>query len=130
MLRVAEPQKHHVCLISSFTPSVITWHLNKIIKCYQSIIIPCKTKHFKHFNYHQTCYLVSNIAVGGFPGGSDVKESACSAGDPDLIPESGITPRGENGNPLHFYCLENPMDRGVWQTIVHGVTKSRTKLSN
>ena len=73
---------------------------------------------------------MSNIAVGGFPGGSDVKESAGSAGVPDLIPESGITPGGENGNPRHFYCLENPMNRGVWQATVHGVTKSRTKLSN
>ena len=73
---------------------------------------------------------MSNIAVGGFPGGSDVKESTCNARDPDLIPESGITTGGENGNPLHFYCLENPMDRGVWQATAHGVTKSRTQLSN
>ena len=32
----------------------------------------------------------------------------------------------ENGNPLLYACLENPMDRGAWQAIVHGVTKSQT----
>ena len=35
-----------------------------------------------------------------------------------------------NGNPLHNFCLENPMDRGAWQAIVHTVTKSRTRLSD
>ena len=35
-----------------------------------------------------------------------------------------------NGTPLQYSCLENPMDRGAWQAVVHGVTKSRTRLSN
>ena len=35
-----------------------------------------------------------------------------------------------NGNPLLYSCLENPMDRGAWQTRVHGVAKSWTRLSN
>ena len=35
-----------------------------------------------------------------------------------------------NGNPLQYSCLENPMDRGAWQFLVHGVTKSQTRLSN
>ena len=35
-----------------------------------------------------------------------------------------------NGNPLQYSCLENPMDRGAWQAIVHGVTKSWTRLSD
>ena len=51
-----------------------------------------------------------------FPGGSDGKESACNAGEP----------REENGNPLEYSCVENPMDRGAWQVTVHGVTKSQT----
>ena len=34
-----------------------------------------------------------------------------------------------NGNPLQYYCLENPMDRGAWQAAVYGVTKSWTRLS-
>ena len=47
----------------------------------------------------------------GFPGGSDGKESACDAGDLGLIPGSGRSPGGGHGNPLQYFCLENPMDR-------------------
>ena len=58
-----------------------------------------------------------------------VKKSACNAGDPSLIPGSGRSPGGGYGNPLQYSCLENPMDRGAWQALVHGITKSQT-LSN
>ena len=51
--------------------------------------------------------------IWGFPGGSDGKESACSAGDPDLIPGSGRPPGEGNGNPLQYSCLGNPMDGGA-----------------
>ena len=47
----------------------------------------------------------------GFPGSSDGKESACNVGDAGSIPGSGESPRGVNGNPLQYSCLENPMDR-------------------
>ena len=50
----------------------------------------------------------------GFPGGSDGKESACNAGDVGLIPESGRSPGGGNGNTLQYSCLDNPLDRGSW----------------
>ena len=36
---------------------------------------------------------------------------------------------GGNGTPLQYSCLENPMDRGAWEAAVHGVAKSRTRLS-
>ena len=49
----------------------------------------------------------------GFPGGSDCKESTCSAGDLGLIPGSGRSPGEGNGNPLQYPCLENSMDRGA-----------------
>ena len=62
----------------------------------------------------------------GFPGGSMGKESACNAGDSDLIPGSGRSPGGGHGHPLQYSCLENPVDRGAWQTTVHGVAKSWT----
>ena len=42
------------------------------------------------------------------------------------IPGSGRSPGGEHGNPLQYFCLENPMDRGVWWAIVHRVTNSWT----
>ena len=66
----------------------------------------------------------------GFPGGSDGKESACSAGDPGLIPGLGRSPGEGNGNPLQYSCLENSMDGGAWQATVHGVTNSQTQLSD
>ena len=65
----------------------------------------------------------------GFPGGSVGKESACSVGDNtgdvSSIPGLGRSPRGGHGNPLHYSCLENPMDRGDWWATVHRVAKSR-----
>ena len=51
-------------------------------------------------------------------------------GDPGLIPGSGRSPGEGNGNPLQYYCLENPMDRGAWWATVHGVAKSQTQLSD
>ena len=51
---------------------------------------------------------------GCFPGGSDGKESAHSAGDPGSIPGLGRSPGGGHGNPLQYSCLENPMDKGAW----------------
>ena len=47
----------------------------------------------------------------GFPGGFEGKASACNAGDPGSIPESGRSPGGGNGNPLQYPCLGNLMDR-------------------
>ena len=66
----------------------------------------------------------------GFPGGSDGKESACSARDLGEIPGSGRSPREGNDNPLQYSCLENPRDRGAWRATVHGVAKSWTRLSD
>ena len=66
----------------------------------------------------------------GFPDGSDGKESACNVGDPGLIPGSRRSPGEGNGYPRQHSCLENSMDRGVWQATVHGVAKSCTPLSN
>ena len=58
-----------------------------------------------------------------------VKNLSANAGDirdTDLITGSGRSPRGEHSNPLQDSCLENPMDRSVWQATLHGVTKSET----
>ena len=44
-------------------------------------------------------------------------------GDPGSIPGSGRSPGERNGNPLQCSCLENPIDRGAWWAIVHGVTE-------
>ena len=62
----------------------------------------------------------------GFPGGTRVKDLPANAGDTrdtGSIPGSGKSPGVGNGNPLQYSCLENPMDRGAWQAIVHGVAE-------
>ena len=58
-----------------------------------------------------------------------VKDSPANAGDvrdAGLTPGLGRSPGGENGNPLQYSCLKNPMDRGAWRATVHGVAKNQT----
>ena len=62
----------------------------------------------------------------GLLDGSAGKESPCSEGDLGSVPGLGRSPGKGNGYPLEYSCLENPMDRGLWQAIVHGVTKNQT----
>ena len=56
-----------------------------------------------------------------------VKNPSANAGD---LKDVGLIPRSErgNGNPFQYSCMENPMDRGAWQDIVHRVTQSWTGL--
>ena len=61
-----------------------------------------------------------------FPGGPDGKASAYNVEDPGSIPGLGRSPREGKGYPLQYSCLGKTMDRGAWQEIVHGVTKSQT----
>ena len=76
---------------------------------------------FNSMQFYHVCRLVYSL-VG--------KESAYGAGDPGLIPGWERSPGEGNGNPLQYSCLGNPMDRGAWWAIVHGVVKSRTQLSD
>ena len=68
-----------------------------------------------------------------FPGGVTDKEPTCQCRTHKKhremrgsIPGSGRFPAGGHGNPLQYSCLENPMDRGDWQAIVHRVTELGT----
>ena len=57
-----------------------------------------------------------------------VKNLLANAGDvrdTGLVPGSGRSPGEGNGSPLQYSCLEDSMDRGVWQARVHGVTKNQ-----
>ena len=59
------------------------------------------------------------------------KEIACNPGDSGDVgstPGSGRSPGGGHGNPLQYSCLENPMDRGAWRAVDHGLAKSWTGL--
>ena len=58
-----------------------------------------------------TCFFLIKV---DFPGGSDGKVSVYNVGDLGSIPGSGRFAGEGNGNPLQYYCLENPMDRGAW----------------
>ena len=61
-----------------------------------------------------------------------IKNPPASVGDTryaDSVAGLGRSPGGGNGNPLQYSFLENPMDRGAWQAVVHGVTKNWTRLS-
>ena len=53
-------------------------------------------------------------------------DSAGNARDVGSVPGSERSPRGGNGDPLQYFCLENSTDRGAWQAAVHGVAKCRT----
>ena len=66
----------------------------------------------------------------GFPSGSDGKESACYREDSGSIPGLGRSPGGGHGYPFQYSCLENRTNRGAWQAMVHGITKSTTRLSD
>ena len=57
-----------------------------------------------------------------------VKTLPASVGDAGLIPGSGRSPGGGNGNPIQYFSWDNPTDRGAWRATVHGVTKSQTQL--
>ena len=65
-----------------------------------------------------------------FSGGSAVKDPPAKAGEVGSVPGLGWSPGEWNSNPLQYSCLENSMDRGAWQAVVHGVIKSWTQLSN
>ena len=73
---------------------------------------------------------IPQASTWDFPGGSDAKESVCHARDLGLIPGLGRFPGEGNGCPLQCSCQENPMDIRAWRATVHGVTKSRTWLSD
>ena len=66
----------------------------------------------------------------GFPGDSVVNNPPANAGDSGSISGSGRSPGEGHDNPLQYSCLENPMNRGAWWTIAHGVAKSQMRLSN
>ena len=83
-----------------------------------------------HLNFCCPLLLLPSIfpRIVDFPGSSDVKAYAYNAEDPGSIPGSGRSSGEENGNPLPYSGLENPMDGGAWEATAHGVAKSWTSL--
>ena len=69
----------------------------------------------------EKCYIIYYIF-----GGSVIKNPPANAGETDSIPDLGNFPGEGHGNPFQYSCLGNPMYRGAWQIIVHGIAKSGT----
>ena len=103
-------------------------------------IKPCLSKHTEHSSSDSAVHLLGTRPSSThtkehkgtwmrFPGGSDGKEFTCNAGDPGSISGSGRFPGEGNGYPLQYSCLENPVDRGAWSAIVHGIKKSQKQPS-
>ena len=103
-----ELSSHSGCQVS-FMCYTVTWNLLLLVI------------HFKH----------SSIFSGASQVVLVVKNPPTKAGDPrdaGLISALRGSPGGGNGSPLQYSCLENPIDRGAWQTTVQSVTQSQTQL--
>ena len=74
-------------------------------------------------------YLKNSVQSRGLHRWLSGKESASNAVDASSIPGSGRAPGVGKGNPIHYSCLGNPMDRRAWWTTVHEVAESQTQLS-
>ena len=101
---------------------------HKVSKCWWKEVFWTQGCYKLSFAMSVKCSKVTSTCRNGFPDVSVGKESACKAGDigdRSLIPGSGRSPGGVNGNPLQYYHLKKPMDRGAWRAIVHEVTKSQ-----
>ena len=82
-------------------------------------------------NMDRPCVILhSPQCILGFPRGSVVKNLPTNERRHGFDPLSGRSPGEENGNSLHYSCLEKPMDRGAWWATVHGAIKSQTQVSD
>ena len=86
---------------------------------------------FSHSMWDPEMNEISQVKSGASQVALVVKNPLANAGDirdTGSVPGSGRSPGGGHGNPLHYSCLEDPMDRGVWRATVRRVSKSWTKL--
>ena len=102
-----------------------SWFLS-VIK-YNVIYKLTTFEHVKKLVERSWAIYTSNITLSDFPC---EWESAYNAQNPSSIPGSGSSPGVGNSNSLQYSCLENSMDREVWQATIHQVAKSQTQLSN
>ena len=103
---------------NKITGTTITKEVEYILQFLHSNILPL----FENMNLGQV------IKSSGLPWWFGGKESACNAGDVGSILGLGRCPGEGNDNSFQFSCLGNPMDRGAWQAIVHGVTRVKHDL--
>ena len=94
--------------------------------------IPKKTarqKTARYFHNRYSCVFCFPHVSLAFPGGSEVENLPANAGDEGSIPGSERSPGDQNGNPLQYSCLGNPMDREAWRATILSIIKSQTQLS-
>ena len=96
---------------------------------YSSLCYTVDTHSFQFLFVIQMFQGFSRSSVGLVKNQPALQESACNVGDPGLILRSGISPGEGNGNPLQYFCLENPVERGAWRAIVNVVTRVRHDLA-
>ena len=89
-----------------------------------------KTGNLNRFTDTENKLVGTSGGTRGLPWWLSGRESACQWRKDRFDPWVGKIPGEGNGNPLQYSCLGNPMDREAWQTTVHGVTKSWTRLSD
>ena len=121
----------------------VTWSLSSSVPSFMRVTIrTLNTKEHYEETINSICKVLRTLPGGKYIWSFDYIDSCCSKrasaqwwrrclpkGDASSIPGSGRSPGEGSGNPLQYSCLENPMDRGAWQTMVHGVAKSQTRLS-
>ena len=117
-------RKAHLTLHSSMSGSRLSRSLrpflySSVYSCHLFLISSASVRSIQFLSF-----------IVPIPGGSEVKASACNAGDLGSIPGLGRSPGEGNGNRLQYICLENPMDRGACWATVHRATQSWIWLNN
>ena len=87
----------------------------------------CSRKKKKLMRDFKTPAKRTHVGMTGFLSASAVKDQSASAGDAGSAPGSGRSPGEGHGNPLQYYRMKNPVDRGAWRATVPGVPKSQTE---
>ena len=103
---------------------------SRCLVCHRRLLPSLGYTPVRGFSSQRKAFKEAPGGKGASLGAQMVKDLPAVPGDPASIPGLGWSPGEGNGNPLQCSCLENPMDRGAWQAIVHGVAKSWTRLKD